>query len=76
MSQQFAVSPSAFKMKNISGAEQCNQFKTNWGIDTVRTENDDEGSREENKEVILGESKKHRLLYKKNPAHKTLTPAT
>lgn len=31
------------KMKNISGAEQFNQFKMNWGIDTIGHKDDDRG---------------------------------
>lgn len=48
------------EMKNISGAEQFNQFKMNWGIDTIGHENDDEGWREDGGRVILGESQTQR----------------
>ena len=53
-------------MKNISGAEQFNQFKMNWGIDTIGHENDDEGLGGDNSRVILGKSQKWAALQEKH----------
>lgn len=43
-------------MKNVSGAEQFNQFKMNRGIDTIWHENHNEGRGEDKGRVISGES--------------------